>query len=165
MKNWRTMLLAASLAALAACGAEEEPVQEAGMAGMEQEDMPMEGMPGMAGMPGMEGTGAMPSGAMMDQMRTHMQTMRGAGADSLAAVMPMHRQMLANMIAQMNREMRDMNMTGDPAWNATVDSLRADLRVMPEMTAEEMQAMMDSHRARIERMMQMHAEMMERMPM
>jgi hypothetical protein len=38
--------------------------------------------------------------------------------------MALHRQMVANMISQMNREMRDMNAAGDAAWTATIDSVR-----------------------------------------
>ncbi len=39
--------------------------------------------------------------------------------------------MAANMLAQFNREMSQMNMPDDPAWRATVDSLRQDLARMP----------------------------------
>jgi hypothetical protein len=70
----------------------------------------MADMPGMSGMQG-----------MTDEMMRHMQAMQGAGADSMRTMVPMHRQMLGNMIAQMNKEMRDMNMTTDAQWNATVD--------------------------------------------
>src|SRR5688500_19157274 len=84
---------------------------------------------GMAGMEGMRG-GA--SAQMMADGGAHLEIMRTAMGDSMKAMLPMHRQMVANMIAQLDREMRDMNMTGDAAWNATLDSLRQDLRVMPE---------------------------------
>jgi hypothetical protein len=101
----------------------------------------------------------------MEQMQAHMRAMHGAGGDSLTAMLPTHRQMAANMIAQMNREMRDMNMTADAAWTATVDSLRQDLVRMPEMGPPELQSFMSAHQARLERLMQMHASMMESMKM
>ena len=127
------------------------------------------GMPGMSGMPG-GGQAGMSGGSgmggmmgMMEQMMAHMQTMDGVGADSLQAMMPTHRQMAANMLARMNREMRDMNMTTDAAWNATVDSLRQDLTRMPELTGSELAAMMPGHHARMMRLMERHQEMMKGM--
>jgi hypothetical protein len=113
----------------------------------------------MPGMQGMQGT------AMMQQMQSHMSMMQGMGADSMQAMLPMHRQMLANMIAQMNREMRDMNMPADAEWNSVTDSLRQDLVRMPEMGAQELQTFMPEHHRRMTRLMDMHREMMSRMRM
>ena len=144
-------LVLASSMVVAACGAEQE--QNAA----DPAESGAEPTVGMEGMEGMEG--------MMAQMTTHMQMMDGAGADSLHAMMPLHRQMAANMIARMNSEMRDMNMTADAAWNATVDSLRQDLTRMPELTGSEMEAMMPGHRARMLRLMEMHRTMMSDMQM
>jgi hypothetical protein len=104
----------------------------------------------------MQGTG----GGTLEQMQAHLGSMRGAGGDSLKAMLPTHRPMTANMIAEMNREMRQMNMPADPAWTATVDSLRQDLVRMPEMSPAELQGAMPAHEARIERLMQMHRSMM-----
>lgn len=109
---------------------------------------------GMQGMSGMQTTG------MTAQMRTHLQAMRGAGGDSLKAMLPVHRQMVANMLAEMNREMRQMNMTADPAWTATVDSLRQDLVRLPGMDVAELQSAMPGHKARLDRLMEMHQTMM-----
>ena len=99
----------------------------------------------------------------MSAMMAHMQRMRGTRADSMQAMLPMHRQMAANMLAQMNREMRDMNMTADARWNATVDSLRTDLTRMPEMSGSELEAMMAGHQDRMMRLMDMHRTMMAEM--
>ena len=109
----------------------------------------MADMPGMSGMQG-----------RMDEMMAHMQAMQGASADSMRAMLPMHRQMLGNMIAQMNSQMRGMNMTADAQWNATVDSLRQDLTRMPEMSAQELHAFMPEHHDRVMRVMQKHRTMM-----
>lgn len=141
---------------LAGCGAEEAEVEPAGME-------PAGGMQGMEGMPGM---GEMPmNGGMMDQMQAHMQTMEGADGQRYQAMMPMHRQMVANMIAQFNREMRDMNMATDAEWDETVEMLRQDLREMPEMSPEELETLMPEHRQRVMRLMETHREMMGSMRM
>jgi hypothetical protein len=113
---------------------------------------------GMAGMRGM-----MMDTAMMDSMQAHMRMMDTMTADQVKAMLPMRRQMAANMLSQMNADMRSMNMTPDQAWNATADSLRQDLARMPDMSAQELKAMMPAHRARMTRLMQMHRNMMARM--
>lgn len=113
---------------------------------------------GMAGMRGM-----MMDTAMMDSMQAHVRMMDTMTADQVKAMPPMHRQMAANMLSQMNADMRSMNITPDQAWNATADSLRQDLARMPDMSAQELGAMMPAHRARMTRLMQMHRNMMARM--
>ncbi|MGH7639223.1 MAG: hypothetical protein ACREOK_16350 [Gemmatimonadaceae bacterium] len=122
-------------------------------------------MAGMTGMGGMQGMGGMMSGAMMESMRAHMQSMDTASAASTQAMLPMHRQMAGNMIAQMNTEMRSMNMTGDARWNALMDSVRQDLVRMPEMSAEQLSAFMAEHHGRMMRLMQSHRDMMKDMKM
>jgi hypothetical protein len=104
--------------------------------------------------------GMMGDSTMMRQMESHIQAMQGASGDTMKAMLPMHRQMAANMIAQMNGQMRQMNMQPDPAWNATVDSLRQDLVRMPEMSAPELQSFMPAHTERMQRLMRMHGAMM-----
>lgn len=141
-------------AALAAC---RSPDQEtAGDTAARQETAG-----GMAGMQGM--SGMMMDTAMMDSMQVHMRMMDTMSADQIKAMLPMHRQMAANMLSRMNADMRSMNMTADAAWNATADSLRQDLARMPDLSAQELKAMMPAHRARMTRLMQMHRDMMGRM--
>lgn len=88
-----------------------------------------------------------------------MQAMHGAGGDSLRAMLPPHRRIAANLLAEMNREMRRMRMVADPAWTATVDSVRQDLMRLPEMGAAEMQSAMPE--ARLTWLMGMHQAMID----
>ena len=125
-----------------------------------QQDQAAQDTGAMGGMPGM---GDMQSGAMMTEMISHMNMMQGVSGDSMNAMMPMHRQMAANMLAQMSREMQSMNTTGDSSWTATADSVRADLTRMPEMTPAELQAMMPGHHSRMMRLMDAHQAMMKNM--
>ena len=117
------------------------------------------------GMAGMEGMASGQGGDTMEQMRAHMQAMRGASGDSIMAMLPMHRQMAGNLLARMNREMGQMNMQADAAWTATTDSVRQDLTRMPEMDAAELQAMLPQHEGRLNRLMDMHHAMMGGMKM
>ena len=116
----------------------------------------------MASMPGMSGgqMGNMMGAAMMDSMQTHLTMMDSMSTDRMKAMLPMHRQMVANMLSRMNSEMRQMNMSPDAAWTATIDSVRQDLTNMPEMSGSQLKAMMPDHHARVMRLLQAHRAMM-----
>jgi hypothetical protein len=150
MLTMRAMSIAVLVFAVGACrqGGEGDTARDTGMAGME----------------GMRG-GAVASGStqIMADMEAHLSMMHNATADSMKAMLPMHRQMVANLIAQLEREMRDMNMTGDAAWNATLDSLRQDLRVMPDLRAQQLRDLMPAHSSRVRRVIDMHRSMMANM--
>jgi hypothetical protein len=116
----------------------------------------------MANMPGMGASsgGAM---AMAQALEAQMKAAKGVLPDSLRALLPGHRQATANLIAAFGKEMRDMNMAADAAWTATVDSLRNDLRTMPDLDAASLQSLMPRHEARVTRLIQMHETMMKNM--
>jgi hypothetical protein len=74
-----------------------------------------------------------------------------------------HRQMAANMLAQMNGEMRAMNMSADAAWTALVDSVRQDLVRLPDASGAQLKTLVAAHHARMERLMTIHRDMMSKM--
>ena len=153
MKTFGAVTLGlAALIALSACTAEPAVDAEA----REAADEPQAGTQGMSGMD-MSG---MRSAGMMEEMMSNMQMMQDMTADRMMAMMPAHRQMAANLLAEMNQEMRAMNMASDAQWDATVDSVRQDLTRMPEMSAGEMEAFMPAHHRRMMRLMEMHRSMM-----
>lgn len=159
------VILAASLG-LAACVGGESGKTAANAESVEPRDSGgmMSGRDdGMSGMSGMQDS--MGGSGMMEQMQGHMRAMDGISADSMKAMLPMHRRMVANMISQFNRDMGEMKMTGDAAWTATIDSLRRDLTQMPEMTASELQQFKPAHHARLMRVMESHRTMMRGMKM
>ena len=144
--------------ALAACTASDQRSDDTGTAAEKAasaaSDTAMKGMGNMAGMM---------SASTMDSMHVHMQMMDTSSAQHVAAMLSTHRQMAANMLSRMNADMRGMNMSGDAAWNATVDSLRQDLTRMPDLDAAALKSMMPAHHARMMRLMQMHRDMMGKM--
>jgi hypothetical protein len=159
MKTPAVALLVASVLALSAC-ADDGDNDRAMDTGQMPADMPhRDGQPGMGGMD-MSG---MQSAGMMQDMTSHMQMMQNVSADSMMTLMPAHRQMGENMLAQMDDEMRGMNMQPDAQWNATADSVRQDMMRMPDMSVAELQAFMPEHRARMMRLMEMHRSVMSSM--
>ena len=151
---FHSSVFALAAALLAACGgAEEEPAVVADAEVTAEPAGPMEGM------------GATQQGGIAAQLQGHMQMMRSASGDQLQQMLPEHRQLVANMIAQMNREMRDMDMSGNTEWNETVTALRDDLVRLPEMTPDELQGFIPEHQTRIDRLIAMHQEMMGSMRM
>lgn len=109
---------------------------------------------------GMEGSPGMAGNALTEQMRAHLRMMDGASADSLQALMPTHRQLVSNMMAQFTTDMRGMGMASDTAWNAIADALRQDLARMPGMSASELHQFMPAHGARVTRLVASHRTMM-----
>ena len=126
--------------------------------------MPMQGMEGMKGMAGGD-SGAMSGMSMMGDMQKQMDAMMKASPEQMKAMMPMHRQAAANMLAQMNAQMRSMNMSADVTWTATVDSVRQDLVRLPEQSSQQLKDALPAHHARMMRLMQMHGAMMKGMKM
>ena len=120
-------------------------------------------MQGMQGMQGGQMNGMM--GGMMDSMQTHMRMMEGVSADQMKAMLPAHRQMVANMLSQLNGQMRTMKMSPDAKWTALTDSVRQDLVRMPDMAASDLRSFMPAHGVRVMRLMAMHREMMGGMKM
>jgi hypothetical protein len=148
-------MLGLALAVAALLGACRADTEESVLEGAAETRMPMTEDAGMAGR----------AGGGMEGMAAHMSMMAAMRGDSLQVQLPMHRQTVANMIARMDREMRDMDMVGDPAWNATIDSLREDLVHMPAMDPADLEAMMPDHLARARRLMALYREMMADMGM
>lgn len=158
----RTILAFATLATvLGAAGCGRADSGHAGMEGAAADSQ----MGGMAGMPGMAAEGGSPVERLMQAVDSSLQRTADASPESLAAMLPAHRSALANLIAEMNAEMRAMSMTGDAAWNATVDSLRRDLVALAEMPPTELAGAMPAHGARAQRLMEMHRAMMRGMKM
>lgn len=159
--GYRSICSLATVVTLVACSGNDRAAGDnADQAPMSQGDTgAMSNMGDMQGMQGMTDNG------MMAQMQSHMRMMDGVRPDSMLAALPTHRQMVANMIAQFNKDMRDMNMASDKAWNATVDSLRQDLTRMTEMSASDLQQFMSGHTARVSRLMTSHQAMMKDMKM
>ena len=157
----RGATVAAGLVILAACGgAEEEPAVVADTEVTAEPAAPAGQMEGMQGMGGMEG---MQQGGAASQLEAHMKMMEGAGGEQIKAMLPEHRQLVANTIAQYNQEMRGMNMADDEEWNSTVNALRQDLVRLPEMSADELKAFLPEHQERINKLQEMHRSMMASM--
>ena len=153
----------ATTVAVSGCGKSRDRVSAADSAAASRE-VHGDTAGGMANMPGMSGTTGMTgmmSAGMMDSMDVHMRMMDTMTGAQMKAMMPAHRQMVANMLAQMNSEMRGMKMTPEARWTALIDSVRQDLVRMPELTPQQCKAMMPAHHDRITLLMRLHRGMME----
>jgi hypothetical protein len=105
------------------------------------------------------------SDPMMDEMTAHVGRMSTMPADSLQATLPTHRQMVGNVLARMNADMRSMNMGADADWVALVDSIRSDVVALPDLGAPELAATMPEHLGRVSRLLDSHRAMMRAMGM
>lgn len=97
-----------------------------------------------------------------DGMRTHMDRMAELPTDRLGDVLPVHRQMVENMLARMERARHEMDVTSDAEWHTQADVLRQDLVRMGSMTDEEMLRALPEHTERITDILDFHARTLAR---
>lgn len=90
-----------------------------------------------------------------EALRLHLRQMQGVRGDSLRAMLPVHRQMLAGLMARSP----GMPMMHDAGWQALMDSLHRDMALLADpsgLSATAMDSIMAVHRGRVERMLDMH---------
>jgi hypothetical protein len=150
----RHQLIALSFAALGlagACSSSDRAKTGDTAAVAAKTDTATGGMSGMAGMMKKE---------VVDSMRAEMARIAAAAPSDAKAMTATHRQMVANMLSQMNGDMRGMNMTADASWTALVDSVRQDLVRLPDLSGAPLKDFLSAHQGRVERLMAMHEKMM-----
>lgn len=118
-----------------------------------------------AGTAGLRDTGAMagmpmPGMQMMAGMRSHLDSMMGMPPEQMRAMMATHQDMMSRMMDGMGSDMRGMNMTATPAWNALADSVRQDLAELTNLEGQELSTRMQAHADRVRRLVAMHERMM-----
>lgn len=106
------------------------------------------------------GMGAMQGMQMMPQMRAHMDSMIRMSPQQMQGVMAVHEGMMSRMMDGMGADMRGMNMSGTPEWNALTDSVKEDLAELPNLKGQELTARMRAHDERVKRLIAMHEQMM-----
>jgi len=152
-----------SAATLAACGKSKNDASatasdsvSAAAAGSLEGSRHKDAMMDSGSMPGM---GAMMGSRMMDSMQTHMRAMEGLSPARIKAMIPMHRQMVANMLSSFDDSMRQMNMPTDAAWIALRDSILQDVTHMPDLSPSQLRTLIPQHHERLNRLMKMHKNM------
>jgi hypothetical protein len=100
---------------------------------------------------------------MMPMMQTHMDSMMRMSAGQMSQMMASHERMMSEMMDGMGSEMRAMQMTGDPKWNALSDSVKQDLAELPGLSGQALSSRMREHAGRARRLMMMHERMMKGM--
>lgn len=100
------------------------------------------------------------SAALMDSMERRLKSLEGVSAAQMTTIVPAHRQMVDRLLSELDADMRAMNMAPDAAWRALTDSVRRDLRRMPEMEGSELRVFMPDHHSRVDRLMAMHRRLM-----
>ena len=148
--HFRILVATIASSALLACTSKETPASRESAA----TDTTKHGATGMLGMM---------DPAITDSMQAEMKRMAAMNPDQMSAMLPMHRQMVGNMLSQMSSDMRSMNMPADAAWTALTDSVRQDLIRLPEMSKTELTQAIPAHQGRVTRLMQMHKDMMAKM--
>lgn len=97
---------------------------------------------------------------MMAGMRAHMDSMMRMPSQQMQAMMAMHQSMISQMMDRLGADMRGMQMSGSPEWDALTDSVKQDLAELPALHGPELSARMEAHARRVKRLLTMHETMM-----
>jgi hypothetical protein len=90
-------------------------------------------------------------GDAMTDIRTHLRRLDAAGADSLLALVPVHRVKVEALLSRCDTEASDMPQPADTTWRPITAELRQDVTHLSQLAAAELPAFMAEHRARIVR--------------
>ena len=104
------------------------------------------------------------SAAMMRDWVAHDRALRRLRGSKLMAALPDHRQLTANLVSQMQMDMRAAQISTARPWDALVDSVLHDLVRLPDESVSGVTSMMPAHRARVARLITMHARMLAPTP-
>ena len=104
------------------------------------------------------------SAAMMRAWVAHDRALRRLRGSKLMAALPEHRYLTANLVSQMQMDMRAAQISTARPWDALVDSVLHDLVRLPDESVSGVTAMMPAHRARVARLITMHALMLTPTP-
>jgi hypothetical protein len=88
-------------------------------------------------------------GDAMTDMRAHLRRLDAAGADSVPALVPVHRQKVEALLSRCDAEATDMHQPAGTTWRSIAEQLRQDLIRLPQRAAAELPAFMAEHRGRI----------------
>ena len=100
------------------------------------------------------------SAAMMRDWVAHDRALRRLRGRKLMAALPDHRRVTANLVSQMQMDMRAAQISTARPWDALVDSVLHDLVRLADESVSGVTARMPAHRARVARLITMHARML-----
>jgi hypothetical protein len=98
-------------------------------------------------------------GMSQEQRRARMDSMMRMSPEQRRARMAEHQRMMTRMMDMMSSD-TGMAMSGDPAWRALADSVRADLAALPQLQGEELATRLREHAERVERLLAMQEQML-----
>ena len=100
------------------------------------------------------------SAALMDSMEKRLESLEGVSAAQMKTIVPAHGQLVARLLAELDADLRTMNLAPDAAWRALTDSVRRDLTRMPKMEGSELRVFMPDHHRRVDHLMTTHRKLM-----
>jgi hypothetical protein len=152
MRAMRSVLVLAGMA-LAGCGGGDagKPAASAGIGGASTDTTSVGGRMGMAGM------------TMIPMMREHMDSLTRMAPAHMSQMLATHERMMSQMMDNMGRDMRGMNMGGNAEWNALSDSVRRDLADLSGLEGTALSDRMKAHGDRVRRLLAAHESMMHGM--
>jgi hypothetical protein len=89
---------------------------------------------------------------LVDSVTTDDSLLAHAAPAQIESLVPRHVQLVTHTLVLLELNRRKAGAPADPAWTATADSVRADLKAMPTLSPAALTAMLPAHVARVQRL-------------
>lgn len=89
-----------------------------------------------------------------------LEDVHSAQPETLRRRLPIHARMLTEVLAQYEREMTILDVTGGRAWKSTVDSVRNDLSILQQVNDRELRPVLEAHQRRVANLITYHEAML-----
>jgi hypothetical protein len=88
----------------------------------------------------------------IDSLTAEDSLLAKAAPAQIESLVPRHVQLVTHTLVLLEMSRQKAGTPADPAWTATADSVKADLKAMPGLTPSALTAMLPAHVARIQRL-------------
>lgn len=87
----------------------------------------------------------------IDSVTADLDSMSSASGDAQRHMLPAHEALVSEFLTRNDAKMRAMHVKIDPDWLTIIDSVRADLARMPNMSSAQLHAFFPEHARRVMR--------------
>lgn len=87
----------------------------------------------------------------IDSVTADLDSMSSANGDAQRLMLPAHEELVSEFLRRNDAKMRAMHVKIDPDWLMIIDSVRADLARMPNMSSAQLHAFFPEHARRVMR--------------
>lgn len=102
---------------------------------------------------------AEPNASLSGVVRAQIDTLLVTEASDLRGSLRRHQQAVRAMLASFDADMRALHLDDHSQWSAQLEELQSDVRLMEDMSVDELHAFLPEYRAKVERLVRLRARL------